>query len=148
MRDFRTPRDMGEAIDLARKLPTYARLAWGLLRDNRVADTSKIVLMAAGAYVLMPFDILPDFIPVAGQIDDIAIVLMALRWFLGNAPEEVVREHLGKIAQNEDDLRHDLERAQRLLGERFATIRDEFDRMLARQRGRGDDQGGTTNGRP
>ena len=46
-------------------------------------------------------------------------------------------------------MRRDLEQAQRLLGESFAKVRQEFDRILARQGGSGrDDQGGTTNERP
>lgn len=137
--------DLGEAIELVKQLPAYARLAWDLLRDGRVPPEQKLILAAVGAYVLMPLDIIPDFIPGLGQVDDVAIVLLGLRWFIRSAPEEVVSEHLAKIARNEDDLTRDLDRAQRLLGEGFAKVREEFDRIVSRQRGGdGDRQGGTS----
>ena len=143
------PADLGEAIELVKQLPAYARLAWDLLRDPRVPAEQKLVLAAVGAYVLMPLDIIPDFIPGLGQIDDVAVVLLGLRWFIRAAPEEVVSEHLARIGRNDDDMRRDLEQAQRLLGESFAKVRQEFDRMLARKRGsERDEQGGTTNERP
>ena len=143
------PADLGEAIELVKQLPAYARLAWDLLRDPRVPAEQKLVLAAVGAYVLMPLDIIPDFIPGLGQVDDVAVVLLGLRWFIRAAPEEVVSEHLARIGLNDDDMRRDLEQAQRLLGESFAKVRQEFDRMLARKRGsERDEQGGTTNERP
>lgn len=143
------PADLGEAIELVKQLPAYARLAWDLLRDPRVPAEQKVVLAAVGAYVLMPLDIIPDFIPGLGQVDDVAVVLLGLRWFIRAAPEEVVSEHLARIGRNDDDMRRDLEQAQRLLGESFAKVRQEFDRMLARKRGsERDEQGGTTNERP
>ncbi|OGN85664.1 MAG: hypothetical protein A2082_06725 [Chloroflexi bacterium GWC2_70_10] len=143
------PADLGEAIELVKQLPAYARLAWDLLRDPRVPAEQKLILAAVGAYVLMPLDIIPDFIPVLGQVDDVAVVLLGLRWFIRAAPEEVVSEHLARIGRNDDDMRRDLEQAQRLLGESFAKVRQEFDRMLARKRGsERDEQGGTTNERP
>lgn len=141
--------DLADAIDLVKQLPAYARLAWDLLRDPRVPAEQKLILGAVGAYVLFPFDVIPDFIPGLGQVDDVAVVLLGLRWFIRSAPEEVVNEHLERIGRNDDDMRRDLEEAQRLLGEGFAKVREEFDRMLARQRGSGrDEQGGTTNERP
>jgi len=141
--------DFGEAIELVKQLPAYARLAWDLLRDPRVPAEQKLILAAVGAYVLMPLDIIPDFIPVLGQVDDVAIVLLGLRWFIRAAPEDVLSEHLAKISRNEDDMRRDLEQAQRLLGDGFAKVREEFDRILSRQRGsERDGQGGTTHERP
>lgn len=136
MRRPRPPTDLGAALDAVRKLPTYVRLAWGLLRDPRVAGEQKLVLAAVAAYLVMPFDIIPDLIPVFGQLDDLAVILLGLRWFITHAPEEVVADHLARIARNEDDLRHDIDQVQRLLGERFDRIRDDLDRILARQRDR------------
>jgi uncharacterized membrane protein YkvA (DUF1232 family) len=119
-----------------RKLPTYVRLAWGLLRDPRVPGEQKLILAGVAGYLVMPLDILPDLIPVFGQLDDLAVMLLGLRWFISLAPQEVVADHLARIARNEDDLRHDIDQVQRLLGERFDRIRDDLDRILARQRDR------------
>jgi uncharacterized membrane protein YkvA (DUF1232 family) len=119
-----------------RKLPTYVRLAWGLLRDPRVPGEQKLILAGIAGYLVMPLDIIPDLIPVFGQLDDLAVMLLGLRWFISLAPQDVVADHLARIARNEDDLRHDIDQVQRLLGERFDRIRDDLDRILARQRDR------------
>lgn len=124
--------DLGEAMELVKQLPAYARLAWDLLRDPRVPASQKLILGGVAAYVLMPLDIIPDFIPGLGQVDDVAIVLLGLRWFIRSAPDDVVSEHLAKIAKNEDDMKRDLDEAQRLLGEGFAKVREEFDRIVGR----------------
>lgn len=113
-----------EALDLVRKLPTYVRLVWGLLRDARVPLLSKGLLVLLAGYLINPIDVIPDFIPVLGQLDDIAVVLLVLDLFIRSAPKEVVDDHLGRIARNEDDLRRDLAQAERLLGETFVRLRD------------------------
>ena len=52
------------------KLPTYARLVWGILRDPRTPIGLKGMLAAALAYVVFPIDLVPDAIPIQGQADD------------------------------------------------------------------------------
>lgn len=133
---MRAPTDLAAAFDAVRKLPTYVRLAWGLLRDPRVPGEQKLILAGIAGYLVMPLDILPDLIPVFGQLDDLAVILLGLRWFITSAPQEVVADHLARIARNEDDLRRDIDQVQRLLGERFDRIRDDLDRILARRRDR------------
>ena len=141
--------DLGDAIELVKQLPAYARLAWDLVRDPRVPTEKKLILGAVAAYLMFPLDVIPDFIPGLGQVDDVAVVLLGLRWFINSAPEELVSEHLARIGKNDDDMTRDLAEAQRLLGEGFAKVREEFDRMLSKQRGSGrDGQGGTTDERP
>ena len=74
------------------------QLVWELLRDPRVATTVKVALPVLGVlYVLSPVDLLPDFIPILGQMDDLAIVAMVLKLFLSLAPPQVVAEHRQKI---------------------------------------------------
>jgi uncharacterized membrane protein YkvA (DUF1232 family) len=63
-----------------------------LLRDPRVPLRHKLLLGALAGYLAMPFDIVPDFIPVAGHLDDVLVVFFTLRAVLkGNA--ELLREH-------------------------------------------------------
>jgi uncharacterized membrane protein YkvA (DUF1232 family) len=63
-----------------------------LLRDPRVPLRHKLLLGALAGYLAMPFDIVPDFIPVAGHLDDVLVVFFTLRTVLrGNA--ELLREH-------------------------------------------------------
>ena len=70
------------------KLPTYARLVWGLFRDPRTQIGLKGMLAAALAYVVLPVDLIPDVIPVLGQADDLTVLLLVLDLFIQNAPAE------------------------------------------------------------
>lgn len=133
---LRAPRDIGGTIDAVRKLPAYARLVWALARDRRVPGQQKLILAGIVGYLLLPFDLVPDLIPIIGQLDDLAVVLLGLDLFIRAAPEDVVAEHLQRISKGKDDLTHDMEQVQSLLGERFATIRDDLQGLLARQRKR------------
>jgi uncharacterized membrane protein YkvA (DUF1232 family) len=69
------------------------RLAWRLLRDQRVPSLLKFVVPGLmGAYLLMPVDLVPDIIPVLGQLDDLAVLALAVKLFIELAPQDVVRE--------------------------------------------------------
>ena len=82
-----------------REIWQQARLAYHLLTDPRVPIFAKLIPIGALAYVLLPFDIAPDMLPVIGQLDDLAILMMGLRLFFEIAPQEVVHEHLRRIGQ-------------------------------------------------
>ena len=64
-----------------------------LLEDERVPRGSKLLLGAMLVYLAMPFDLVPDFIPVAGQLDDLLVVVMALRTVLRSGGPELLSEH-------------------------------------------------------
>lgn len=125
-------RNPKEAWDLVRKLPTYVRLVWALLRDPRVPLSLKGMLVLLAGYLVSPIDVIPDFIPVFGQLDDIAVALIVLDRFIQSAPREVVDEHLARIARNEDDLRGDMRQAERVLGEGFQRLRDNLQSVLSK----------------
>ena len=131
-----TPRNPKEMFDLVRKLPSYGRLVWALLRDPRVPATHKSLLVLLAGYIVSPIDLIPDFIPVLGQLDDVAVALLAIDRFIASAPQEVVDEHLARIARNEDDLRRDLAQAERVLGTAFERLRDNLERVLTKGGGR------------
>ena len=133
-RALRPPRDPKEAIETLRKMPAYARLVWALVRDPRVPIQQKLVLGAIAGYLVFPIDIIPDFIPVIGQLDDLGVLIFGLDFFIRNAPKEVVEEHMGRIARNDDELKHDLERAQGALSGRATELRGTLDRILSRDR--------------
>lgn len=73
--------------------PRLAKLVWRLARDPRVPARSKAMLIVLGGYLVSPVDIIPDFIPGVGQLDDLLIAVFALDNILNRVPEEVVREH-------------------------------------------------------
>jgi uncharacterized membrane protein YkvA (DUF1232 family) len=83
----------GHARALARFVPDCAVLFKRLLRDPRVSRPRKLLLAMLVVYLAMPFDLVPDFIPVAGQLDDAVIVAVALRSVLRGAGPALVREH-------------------------------------------------------
>lgn len=74
-------------------LPRLLKLLWRLTRDPRVPARSKAMLFFLAGYLASPIDLIPDFIPGAGQVDDLIIVAVALDHMLNRVPEEVVRSH-------------------------------------------------------
>jgi uncharacterized membrane protein YkvA (DUF1232 family) len=74
-------------------LPRLVRLLYRLVRDPRVSRTNKVLVGAAVAYVLSPIDIVPDFIPLAGQVDDLFAVCIVLMRLIADTGEDVITEH-------------------------------------------------------
>ena len=82
-----------EARALGRFIPDCIVLVGRLVRDDRVPRRRKLLLLGAAAYLAVPIDLVPDFIPVAGQLDDVIVVALVLRYFLRSGGEPLVREH-------------------------------------------------------
>ena len=82
----------GEARTLATFIPDCIVLVSRLARDPRVPRRRKLILVALLGYLALPFDLVPDFIPVAGQLDDAVIVALALRYFVQSGGEPLIRE--------------------------------------------------------
>ncbi len=114
------------------KLPAYARLIWGIARDPRTPIGLKAILAAAVAYVVSPFDLVPDAIPILGQADDLTVVLLVLDLFIQNAPADVRRDHIERARNGTADLDRDLARLRELMGDRFDTVRDRLPELLDR----------------
>jgi uncharacterized membrane protein YkvA (DUF1232 family) len=82
-----------EAKQLARLLPDLASLLRGLLHDPRVPRGSRVLVGLAIVWVVSPIDLLPEFLPVIGPLDDVIVVALVLRHLVRRAGPEVVREH-------------------------------------------------------
>src|SRR2546425_11498404 len=78
---------------LVRFVPDCAVLFRRLIADRRVSRRRKALLALLVGYLAMPFDLVPDFIPVAGQLDDAVLVALVLRTVLRDAGPTLVREH-------------------------------------------------------
>jgi uncharacterized membrane protein YkvA (DUF1232 family) len=83
----------GHARDVARFIPDCIVLVRRLLGDPRVPRRYKLLLGAVVGYLALPFDLVPDFIPVAGQLDDAVVVVLGLRAVLRGSGTELLREH-------------------------------------------------------
>jgi len=81
------------AREAAKFVPDVARLFRDVARDPRVPKRVKYEVGAAAAYLLLPLDVIPDFIPGLGQLDDVAVIGWAVRRLLMAAGEDVLREH-------------------------------------------------------
>lgn len=76
-----------------KQLPAYMRLLGGLLMDRRVATVDKLLVAGAMAYIALPMDLIPDFIPFIGEVDDVFILVMALQRLIANAGRPVLMAH-------------------------------------------------------
>ena len=81
------------ARELAAFIPNLAILFKGLLRDGRVPRRSKLLVGFAVAWIASPIDLIPEFIPVAGPLDDAIVAALVLRHLMRRSGPEVLREH-------------------------------------------------------
>ena len=87
------PEEQSLLRELALLLPNFVRLLKGLVGDARVPLRRKLLLVALLAYLVTPIDLIPDFIPGLGQMDDVLILVLALHGLLSSVEEEVLLEH-------------------------------------------------------
>jgi uncharacterized membrane protein YkvA (DUF1232 family) len=82
----------GDARELARFIPDCIVLLKRLLGDPRIPKRAKIAIALLIPYLAMPFDLVPDFIPVAGQLDDAILVAATIAYVARRAGPEVIEE--------------------------------------------------------
>jgi uncharacterized membrane protein YkvA (DUF1232 family) len=82
----------GLARDLASFLPDCVTTARRLRRDPRVPRRAKVAVLFAGIYVASPIDLLPEFLPVIGPLDDIVVAMLVLRYAARRVPRDVLFE--------------------------------------------------------
>jgi uncharacterized membrane protein YkvA (DUF1232 family) len=74
-------------------IPNLGKLLFRVVRDPRVPKRQKVILGAVATYIVVPFDVIPDWIPGLGQLEDLAILIVALDGLLNKVPREVLEEH-------------------------------------------------------
>lgn len=74
-------------------LPNMVKLLGKLLGDGRVPTVDKALFVGAIAYLFMPFDFIPDFLPFIGQVDDTYLIALSLLRLINRTDESIVREH-------------------------------------------------------
>jgi uncharacterized membrane protein YkvA (DUF1232 family) len=87
-----------------KQFPAYLRLLGGLLTDRRVSALDKLLVAGAIAYIVMPIDIIPDFIPFLGEVDDLYLLIFALQRLISNAGRNVLLAHWTGAVEDLRDL--------------------------------------------
>ena len=90
---FLAPRLLPKAIKLG-------VLVWRLLFDKRVSIFIRALVPLALLYIISPFDLIKDRIPVLGRFDDLIVIGLALLFLIKLAPKSVVDEHMGVIPKS------------------------------------------------
>jgi uncharacterized membrane protein YkvA (DUF1232 family) len=96
----------------AARLPRYLKLAHGLVRDPSIPAARKGALVGGISYAVLPFDLLPGIIPIIGQLDDLAALLLGIRIALGGCSPEMAQTHLARVGLAETALDADLQTVQ------------------------------------
>lgn len=79
--------------ELVTFLPNLIRLFRGLLRDERVPRSSKVLLLLGGFWLASPIDLIPEFLPGVGALDDAVVAGLVLRHLVKRAGPDVVKDH-------------------------------------------------------
>jgi uncharacterized membrane protein YkvA (DUF1232 family) len=87
-----------------KQLPAYMRLLGGLLMDRRVSTVDKLLVAGAMAYIAMPVDLIPDFIPFLGEVDDVFLLVLSLQRLIANAGRNVLMAHWSGAVEDLADL--------------------------------------------
>lgn len=87
--------------NIARSLKDEVQVCKGLLRDPRTPWIAKLLLGLAVGYALSPIDLVPDFIPVIGHLDDVIIVPSIILVAMALVPREVISEHRARVAEKD-----------------------------------------------
>lgn len=82
----------GAAKDLATVLPACVTTCRRLRKDPRVPRRAKVAVAIAGVWVLSPIDLIPEFLPVIGPLDDVIVVALAFRYAARRIPREAIYE--------------------------------------------------------
>ena len=90
---------MIKLLNIIRYLPEFVKLYRRLFRDPRVPFYLKLMPVGALVYFFLPIDLLPDVAPPIGFADDLALLFLAMKYFVAWSPKPVVREHVQTISQ-------------------------------------------------
>jgi uncharacterized membrane protein YkvA (DUF1232 family) len=119
---------------MARELPKYGKLTYCLYRDPRVPQRNKLALAAALALIMNPAVDIPLRFPVFGEMDAMALSVLAIRMFVDRAPKDVVSEHQERIASGTSVFDQDLRNGQEGVRARLTDLRERG--RMALRRGR------------
>jgi uncharacterized membrane protein YkvA (DUF1232 family) len=103
-----------------------------MARDERVPASAKGMLVVAGAYLVSPIDLIPGIIPVAGQIDDLYVVLTGLQQAIRFCPPGVAEGHFAAAGLTSDSVDRDLATIRQFVRRGLAWSMEQGGRLVAR----------------
>src|SRR5215831_13636093 len=98
---------LSRAMQVLVEVPRHGKLAYCLLRDERVPRKPKAVLLAALGVIVSPIDF-PAWIPVLGELDMLALGILAVQTFIEACPEDIRREHEAALAAKDSTFDRDM----------------------------------------
>lgn len=94
----KTSSQLRESAGFLGGLVQQIRLGWRLFNDGRVPGWVKLIPVAGLLYFLSPIDLIPEFaLPGLGEVDDVVLLLLALKMLVDLSPPGIVREHLDEL---------------------------------------------------
>jgi uncharacterized membrane protein YkvA (DUF1232 family) len=92
----KSPEEDRRLIKRITRLPFAAKfgLARAMFRDSRIPLAVRVIPPAIVLYLAMPLDVIPDFIPVAGQLDDVVVVIVGVGLLFKFTRREIIEEHV------------------------------------------------------
>jgi uncharacterized membrane protein YkvA (DUF1232 family) len=102
-------------VPLASRAPSYTRLLWALIRDDRTPGARKALLAGALGYLVVGKDIVPDDVPLLGGLDDLVVLVLAVDLFLEGIPAELLHEHLDELGIERAAFDRDIAQVRRLM---------------------------------
>ena len=115
-------------MQVVTEVPKHGKLAYCLLRDERVPRAPKAVLLAALAVIVSPID-LPAWVPLVGELDMLALTILAVQTFIEACPEDIRREHQAALDAKTSTFDRDF-------SDTLSALRDGSTRLIRRVRAR------------
>jgi uncharacterized membrane protein YkvA (DUF1232 family) len=101
-------------LPVASRIPTYARLVTALILDDRMPASRKALLAGAAGYLVVGRDLIPDYVPIIGGIDDLVVVVLAVDLFLDGVPDDLLEEKLDDLGIDRAAFDRDIAQVRRL----------------------------------
>lgn len=109
-----------DILPILGRIPAYGRLVYHLAKSPDIANRDKSALLLAVGYQLSPVDLIPGFIPVIGQLDDLMVLLWAVRKTLNQLPPERADDFLVKVGLSKEIIAADMHVVIRALEQTFS----------------------------
>jgi len=102
-------------MPVASRAPSYSRLIWELVRDERTPIARKGLLAVGLGYLVLGRDLIPDNIPILGGLDDLLVMVLAVDLFLDGLPADLLDEKLDLLGIDRGSFERDVNQIRRLM---------------------------------